>query len=140
VTLLWDKSLPDFKNRQKRDEAESALLEVSGVGSVKALRAKIRTIRGTFINEVRKIKKSTSTGSGADEIYKPKLHWFYYANSFLHKNYKDELDSESNLVSILNVCLLLTVEPKKSNLTYLNVIYLPSYETLLLNQSTCFEI
>jgi hypothetical protein len=54
---LWDKSLPDFKNRQKRDEAESAVLEVSGVGSVKALRAKIRSIRGTFNNEVRKIKK-----------------------------------------------------------------------------------
>jgi hypothetical protein len=74
-TCLWDKSLPDFNNRQRRDEAKSALLEVSGLGNVKALRVKIRSIRGTYNNEIRKIKKSTTTGFGADEVYKaPPMH------------------------------------------------------------------
>lgn len=98
---LWDKSSPDYKNRQMRDEAERVLLELAGFENVKTLRAKIRSIRGTYNNELLKIKKSATTVSGADDIHKPKLHWFSNANSVLSKNFYYEPESQSNLVSTL---------------------------------------
>lgn len=109
---LWDKSSSHYKNRQMRDEAERVLMEVSGIEDVKVLRAKMRSIRGTYNNEIRKIKKSTTTGSGTEDIYKPKLHWFNYANSFLSKNAEDEPDSETNLVSNKLIFFILEVDYK----------------------------
>lgn len=91
---LWDKSIPDFKNRQKRDAAEEKLLPVSGLSNIKDLRAKIRSIRGTYNQELGKIKKSMRTGSGATDVYKPKLNWFSYADSFLRKNVELEIETE----------------------------------------------
>jgi len=79
---LWNKNIPDFRNRQKRDAAEEQLLPISGLSNIKQLRAKIRSIRGTYNQELCKIKKSMSTGS----LYTPKLNWFTYADSFLRKN------------------------------------------------------
>lgn len=96
---LWDKSDPQYKNRQKRDEAEDILMQLCGTEDAKVIRAKIRSIRGTYNNEIRKINKSAAIASNSDDIYKPKLQWFNYADSFLSKNAEDELDSEPNLVS-----------------------------------------
>jgi len=42
---LWLKSDPDFKLRHKRYAAEELLLEGSGLGTIKNLRLKIRSIR-----------------------------------------------------------------------------------------------
>lgn len=48
---LWDKSMPDFKNRIKRDHAEEQLLKItSGINNVKELRQKIRNIRSVFFS------------------------------------------------------------------------------------------
>ncbi|CAI6370961.1 unnamed protein product [Macrosiphum euphorbiae] len=73
---LWDKCLPHFKNRQKRNVAEEKLLPISGLSNIKELRSEIRT-----------------------DIYKPKLNWFSYADSFLRKNVEQEIETESNVVS-----------------------------------------
>lgn len=97
---LWDKNLPDFRNRQKRSAAEEILLPISRLSNIKELRAKIRSIRGTYNQEVIKIRSSMRTGYGTKDIYKPKLYWFSYADSFLRKNLEqDNMQSESNLVS-----------------------------------------
>ena len=37
---------------------------------------KIQTLRGTFRDEIRKVKESRGTGSGADEVYVPKWKFF----------------------------------------------------------------
>lgn len=95
---LWKKNSPDFKNRVKRDNAEESLLPLSGLSSIKELRQKIRSIRCTYNQEVFKMKKSTGTGAGASDVYKPKLVWFSLADSFLRQNLQEN-DSESNLVS-----------------------------------------
>lgn len=39
------------------------------------------------------------TGSGAADVYKPKLTWFSYADSFLRKNVEQEMETGSNVVS-----------------------------------------
>lgn len=97
---LWNQACPDYKNRRKRDDAEMALLKVSKLENVRALKAKVRSIRGTYNNEIRRMKKSKATSSCADDVYKPKLRWFQYAHSFLYKNQEEEPYSETtNLVS-----------------------------------------
>ncbi|CAI6354101.1 unnamed protein product [Macrosiphum euphorbiae] len=96
---LWDKSMPDFKNRIKRDHAEEQLLKItSGINNVKELRQKIRNIRCTYNQEVAKIKSSMRTGSGSSTVYKPKLAWFSFADSFLKKTSDIENKSDTNLV------------------------------------------
>lgn len=95
---LWNKADPAYRNRVKRDAAEQQLLPSSGLANIKELRAKIRSIRGTYNQEVAKIKQSMGTGTGGKNVYKPKLVWFEQANSFLRHNY-DDSDSQSNLVS-----------------------------------------
>jgi len=96
---LWDKCIPDFKNWQKRNAAEEKLLPISGLSNIKELRSKIRSIRGTYNQELGKIKNSMRTGSGAADIYKPKLNWFSCADSFLRKSVEQEIETESNVVS-----------------------------------------
>lgn len=96
---LWDKTSADYKNRQKRGDAEAALLKIIEVDNLKALRAKIKSIRGTYNNELRKVKKSITTGSSAGDEYKPELHWFQYAHTFLCRNQEDEPASLTNFVS-----------------------------------------
>ncbi|CAH1101633.1 unnamed protein product [Psylliodes chrysocephalus] len=88
---LWDKSISEYKDRNKRDQAEEAFLNIFKLENV--LRVKIRSIRGTYNNEFRKVKKSMTTGSSDDEIYKPKLHWYNFAHGFLSKNQEFEPDN-----------------------------------------------
>lgn len=101
---LWDKSIPDFKNRQKRNSTEEKLLPISGLSNIKELKSKIRSIRGTYNQELVKIKSSMRTGSGAADVYKSKLNWFSYADSFLKKNIEQEIETESNVMSYKIYC------------------------------------
>lgn len=96
---LWDKSLPEYKDRLRRNQAEEELLRISGLENIKALRSKVRSIRGAYNNELRKVKKSMITGSGLDQLYKPKFQWYTYANTFLRKNTDHEPESETNLLN-----------------------------------------
>jgi hypothetical protein len=100
---LWDRSHQDYKSRLKRESAEEELLPLSGFPSVKELRAKIRSLRGTYNQEIAKIKASIRCGATGDDVYKPKLAWFYFADSFLKRSQLDEYDEELDLVmKILN--------------------------------------
>ena len=116
-SCLWLKSSQDYKNRNKRDAAEKELLEVSGLDSIKALRAKIRSVRGTYNQERGKVKSSLRTGSGVTDVYRPKLAWYDLADSFLRKN-EAENESESNLVSVIQfICIYLPY-----NQRYVNIV------------------
>lgn len=48
---LWDKSLSEYKGRVKRDQAEEALFNTTGLANIKVLRSKIRSISGAYNNE-----------------------------------------------------------------------------------------
>nr|BAH71045.1 ACYPI009600 [Acyrthosiphon pisum] len=95
---LWDKALPDFRNRKMRDAAEEKLLPISKLSNIKELRSKIRSIRGTYNQEVNKIHMSMKTGCGKKDIYIPKLNWFSYADSFLRKNFEQYVETQLNLI------------------------------------------
>lgn len=77
-------------------------MRISGLENIKALRSKVRSIRGAYNNELRKVKNPMITGSGSDQVYTPKLQWYNYANTFLRKNTEHEPESVTNLVNKLN--------------------------------------
>lgn len=94
---LWNRNHVDFKSRPQREQAELALLPISGLSSVRELRQKIRNIRCTYNQELAKIRRSINAGSS--EVYKPKLAWFAQADSFLRVNhlecYEDSVKMET---------------------------------------------
>jgi hypothetical protein len=94
---LWDKIHPDFKDRLVRSAAEETVLKITNIADVKTPRKKIRSIRGIYSTEVRKITSSLKTGMVACGVYIPELSWFNAADQFLRAT--SEMSSESNLVS-----------------------------------------
>ncbi|KAK4882741.1 hypothetical protein RN001_006060 [Aquatica leii] len=92
---LWDKVHLHFKDRLVRSKAKEDLIRQFGISDIKSLRKKIRSIRGTYNTEVRKIKDSKKSGSGTNETYVPKLVWFEVADRFLRQT--TEIFSESNV-------------------------------------------
>ena len=100
-TCLWDYNDVNFKNKVKCAAALDFILEELAIDgmSVDELKNKIHSIRNTYTNELRKMEKSKKSGSGSDEIYKPKIPWFNLADSFLRK-IVTKRKSHSNLVSL----------------------------------------
>ena len=58
----------------------------------------MRSLRGTYNQEIAKIKASIRCGASGDDVYKPKLAWFYYADSFLKKSQTEDYDEELDMV------------------------------------------
>lgn len=52
----------------------------------------------TYNQEFVKIRTSMNTKPETMDIYKPKLSWFSFADSFLRKNYEINAKLETNLV------------------------------------------
>lgn len=95
LPCLWDKMHKDFKDRKVRLNAEERLGEQLGIFNLQALRKKIRSVRGTYNTEIRKIKQSLDSGS---ELYMPKLSWFPWADKFLRVTTDLPLDVEVSLL------------------------------------------
>ncbi|XP_065209890.1 uncharacterized protein LOC135838186 [Planococcus citri] len=89
LPCLWHKADPLYKDRVKKDAAEAHFIKFFNFTNATELRKKIRSIRNTYNQEIAKIKKSKSTGSGTDSIHIPKLAWFKEAHRFLSKNIGD---------------------------------------------------
>ncbi|KAK4882285.1 hypothetical protein RN001_005604 [Aquatica leii] len=88
--VLWDIRCTDHMNKIKRDTAFDKwlkeLLEMEGFVNhdLVTLKTKLKTIKTVYRQEVNKILKSKKSGSGTDDLYKPKLIWFTRADSFLN--------------------------------------------------------
>ncbi|KAJ6215378.1 hypothetical protein RDWZM_009878 [Blomia tropicalis] len=79
--LLWNQRHANYPNKHLRNECFSKILnEFSLSGNSqwteKTIKAKIRSLRTQFANEVKKEKKSLKSGSSADDIYKSKWKYF----------------------------------------------------------------
>lgn len=98
LPCLWDKSREDFKDRKVRLIAEESLGEKLGIYDLFTLRKKIRSVRGTYNTEIRKIKQSLDSGTGP---YIPKLSWFPWADKFLRVTTELPLDIEVSFVYII---------------------------------------
>ncbi|KAG5870747.1 hypothetical protein JTB14_022000 [Gonioctena quinquepunctata] len=93
---LWNKAHPSYSNKYKKNMALEKLLvifkEMKPNATVKDVTKKLNILRSNFRRELKKIKSSSRSGAGADEVYKP-TSWVFYMLKFLE-------DTESP--SILN--------------------------------------
>ncbi|XP_013177394.1 PREDICTED: uncharacterized protein LOC106124916 [Papilio xuthus] len=81
---LWNVNSEFYKNRNTRDSAYKEIwekLNIPGL-SVKDIPKKIKNMRSSYYQELKKIEKSRSD-VGQDSIYQPKVSWFTTADGFL---------------------------------------------------------
>ena len=72
---LWNTNMKAYTNKNVRNEALKTLDRKYGLGGIKAVKNKIKSLRSYFAKEHAKYLKKT-TGFGADEAYVPA--WFAY--------------------------------------------------------------
>lgn len=97
---LWNIRSNDYKNKDARDSAIDRIVKnlgIPGYTSEDVLK-KINNIRSSYLQEINKIKSSTSTGCDSDSVYVPRVAWFDIANRFLPSVIKTRT-TYSNLVS-----------------------------------------
>ncbi|CAG5045519.1 unnamed protein product [Parnassius apollo] len=97
MPYLWDKKHKDYNNKDIRNDGNKVLLEVyKGFDSnvtVKNLVKKIQNLRTGYFKELKKVKESSRTGAGADEVkfrphhLKPKV--YEDLSQRLHKRKRD---------------------------------------------------
>ena len=80
LECLWRVQCKDYSNKNKRNSALDALLDiyrkvVPGAKKADVLR-KINTLRSSFRRELKKINESKKSGSGTDELYTSSLYYF----------------------------------------------------------------
>lgn len=102
--LLWNIRSNDHMNKLKRESAfEKLLKELQESGfekiDINILKTKIKTVKTVYRQEVNKILKSKKSGSGTDDLYKPKLMWFARADSFL-RSMVITRETTNNMVSV----------------------------------------
>lgn len=77
---LWNTKIPSYKNRNTKKTEYGELIEILKTDmpdiDLAALKGKIQSLRTTFREEVRKIKKSEGTGTGSADVYIPKWKFF----------------------------------------------------------------
>ncbi|XP_026497483.2 uncharacterized protein LOC113401686 [Vanessa tameamea] len=82
---LWNVTSALYKNHDARQSAYKQIAEklnISGI-SDKDIPKKIKNLRSSYYQELKKIEKSTRSESDRDSVYKPKVSWFSIADGFL---------------------------------------------------------
>lgn len=103
---LWNVTSALYKNHDARQSAYKQIAEklnISGI-SDKDIPKKIKNLRSSYYQELKKIEKSTRSGSDRDSVYKPKVSWFSIADGFL-RAFKNKEKTFSN-VSIQTLFML----------------------------------
>lgn len=111
---LWKIKSKDYHNRIKRTDALESLLKavqdfedptsglkvMSSFKTVEVLKKKIDNLRSAFRREHGKVKSSTKSDVGAEEVYQPSL--WYYQNLLFIGEMEEARESSSNLFEAPN--------------------------------------
>ncbi|XP_061382745.1 uncharacterized protein LOC133320056 [Danaus plexippus] len=95
---LWNVTSALYKNHDARQSAYKQIAEklnISGI-SDKDIPKKIKNLRSSYYQELKKIEKSTRSESDRDSVYKPKVSWFSIADGFL-RAFKNKEKTFSNI-------------------------------------------
>ncbi|PNF29421.1 hypothetical protein B7P43_G06849 [Cryptotermes secundus] len=82
---LWNISLLDYKNKEARNlalERIAAAMGLEGFG-VSDVKYKIKNIRSSYCQELKKIQFSEASCSSPEDVYRPTVVWFSSLHSFL---------------------------------------------------------
>lgn len=99
---LWNMSKSIYRNKNMRQRAIEAIMTAmsrDGFG-VAEVKQKIKNIRSTYNQEVRKINRSLKSGTCPEDVYTPAVKWFDIMHQIM-KGAKDPGETVSNLVSNL---------------------------------------
>lgn len=102
---LWNIHHPDYKNKHVRLRNIEHLVSEMGIPNftVKDACKKIRSLRSTFNQELKKFSESLKCDAGTDKEYKLTLRWFDDMEYIMNMNnaVSEGIDSLDNLVSTL---------------------------------------
>ncbi|KAJ8953796.1 hypothetical protein NQ314_007209 [Rhamnusium bicolor] len=79
MKCLWNIKSEKYKNKQKRDAAYERLRETVTFlpnFTIQDVKNKIKNLRSTYYQELKKVKESMGTGTGTDYVYTPHVRWF----------------------------------------------------------------
>jgi hypothetical protein len=82
---LWNISLLDYKNKEARKlalERIAAAMGLEGFG-ISDVKYKIKNIRSSYCQELKKILFSEASCSSPEDVYRPTVVWFNTLHSFL---------------------------------------------------------
>ncbi|XP_041973388.1 uncharacterized protein LOC121729066 [Aricia agestis] len=82
---LWDVNNAGYKNRSVRERAYEEIaqkLNIPGV-TARGVPKKIKNLRSSYHQEIRKIDKSLQSGDEKGRVYTPKVSWFAIADEVL---------------------------------------------------------
>ncbi|XP_041969533.1 uncharacterized protein LOC121726304 [Aricia agestis] len=105
---LYNCKSAGYKNKRARDAALlciSEAMNIPGFGS-KEVYTKIRNLKSTYSQEVKKVRLSTKSGAGRDAIYNPRIKWFKLFDDAL-KAVKVQCSDSGGNVMQLDSCEIL---------------------------------
>jgi len=84
--VLWNVKLEQYKNKDARNQAYKIIAEEMDEPyfELADVPTKIENLRTAYHQEKRKVEYSNNSGSGANNVYKPKVFWFEALDTFLH--------------------------------------------------------
>ncbi|CAH0562766.1 unnamed protein product [Brassicogethes aeneus] len=99
LPCLWKVKSKEYSDRTKKDKAYEAMVaklqEIDANANRETVKKKIDSMRGCFRKEMKKMKQSTKSGAGSEDICKPRL-WYYNLLLFLYDQEKPR-EAVSNL-------------------------------------------
>lgn len=96
---LYNCKHSNYRIKEVRDAALlriSEAMNIPGFGS-KEVYTKIRNLKSTYSQELKKVKQSTKSGAGTDEVYNPHIKWFKLLDDALKNVNVQCKDSQSNM-------------------------------------------
>ena len=106
---LWQIKNKEYSDRNKKNLAYEELVkkykEVDAVASKETVTKKINSLRSVFKKELIKVKKSETSGTGEEEVYKPSL-WYFDLLHFLNdqdvpRTPRETIDDDDESASVV---------------------------------------
>lgn len=82
---LWNVTHSLYNNRAARRNAYKQILKKLNIPNltVKDIPNKIKNLRSSYYQEIKRIRSSVRSGASKDSVYKPRVSWFTIADGFL---------------------------------------------------------
>lgn len=106
---LWNLHYNLYKNKQACDAAYTSIASAMNIPDfgIAEVKTKIKNLRSTYSQELKKIECSKKSGAGTDYLYTPQVKWFKEMEAFLQgTGNKRKTHDNVNLVSIDIILLI----------------------------------
>ncbi|XP_069360674.1 uncharacterized protein [Maniola hyperantus] len=93
---LWNVTSDLYKDRAARESAYQKILErlnIPGL-TIRDIPKKIKNLRSSYYQEIKRIQNSMRAGACEDSVYKPKVSWFTLVEGFL-KPFRNQRETVS---------------------------------------------